>query len=339
MTYRNLAAFGLGLGAFFGGRAMVRRARQFDFRGKTALVTGGSRGLGLLIARELSRRGARVAVCARDACELDRARGKLAEDGLDLATRVCDVTQPDQVDDLIRSVRSELGQIDVLVNNAGKIGVGPQDVMTIDDYRSAMATNFWSALYATRGVLDDMRRRRTGRVVNVASIGGRVAVPHLLPYSASKFALVGWSGGLRAEVQRDGVYVSTIVPGLMRTGSPRNADFKGDHRAEYAWFSVMDALPLTSMCADRAARRIVRAAEFGEAEVTLSVQAKVAVKLAGLFPGATAQAMSWFNNALPDPGDAEPAAVHKGRESQSDWSPSRLTALSDRAARANNEMR
>jgi short-subunit dehydrogenase len=262
----------------------------------------------------------------------------LAAEGVDLHTSVCDVTRPDQVAEMIASVRRDLGQIDVLVNNAGIIGVGPAGVMTPADYENAMATNFWAALYATGEVIDDMRRRRSGRIVNVASIGGRIAVPHLLPYSASKFALVGWSSGLRAEVKQDNVFVSTIIPGLMRTGSPRNADFKGQHRAEYAWFSVMDSLPVTSMCARRAAERIVRACEYGEAEVTLSVQAKIAVKIAGLFPGATAEAMSWFNQMLPSEGGVG-TEVRKGKESQSEWAPSRLTALSDRAAVQNNEMR
>jgi NAD(P)-dependent dehydrogenase (short-subunit alcohol dehydrogenase family) len=333
-----MATLALGLGAFLGGRALVRRARRFDVSGRVVLVTGGSRGLGLLLARSFADRGAKVAVCARDAAELDRARGMFAADGLDLCTNVCDLTRPDQVADTVAAVRRDLGQVDVLVNNAGIIGVGPAGVMTLADYEAAMATNFWAALYATREVLDDMRRRKSGRIVNVASIGGRIAVPHLLPYSASKFALVGWSSGLRAEVKHDNVFVSTIIPGLMRTGSPRNADFKGRHRAEYAWFSVMDSLPLTSMCARRAAERIVRAAEYGEAEVTLSIQAKFAVKFAGLFPGATAEAMSWFNRMMPNEGGIG-TETRKGNQSQSEWSPSRLTALTERAARENNEMR
>jgi NAD(P)-dependent dehydrogenase (short-subunit alcohol dehydrogenase family) len=340
MTNRDqrwMTTLATGLGAFFVGRAVVRRMRRLDLNGKVVLISGGSRGLGLLMAREFADAGARVAVCARNAGELERARQMLGREGIDLWTKGCDVTQPDQVEELVGSVRKDLGHIDVLVNNAGIIEVGPMGAMTLEDYQSAMATNFWSALYLTREVLDPMRRRSEGRIVNITSIGGKVAAPHLLPYTASKFALVGWSSGLRAEVKNDGVYVTTIVPGLMRTGSPRNADFKGQHRQEYAWFTILDSLPLTSMSARRAARRIVRACINGEAEVVLSIQAKLATTFAALFPGTTAEMSSWVNRILPAEGGVG-TQIRKGRESQSDWAPSALTTLTEEAARENNEM-
>src|SRR5947208_13760729 len=132
-----------------------------------------------------------------------------------------------------------------------------------------------------------MRAHREGRIVNISSIGGRVSIPHLVPYSASKFALVGLSDGLRAELAKDNVIVTTVCPGLMRTGSPRNATFKGRHRAEYAWFAISDSLPVTSMDAGRAARQIVEACRYGEAEVVLSLQAKLAGKFHALFTGRT----------------------------------------------------
>src|SRR5204863_5194639 len=122
-------------------------------------------------------------------------------------------------------------------------------------------------LFTTLSVLPAMRRQGEGRIVNISSIGGKIAVPHLLPYDASKFALTGFSEGLRAELLKDGIYVTTVCPGLMRTGSPRNADFKGQHEAEYAWFSIGDSLPGMSMSAEAAAERIVTAFRQGEAEV------------------------------------------------------------------------
>ena len=332
----SLAA--VGIGTFLAGRAVVRRMRHFDLKDRVVLITGGSRGLGLLMAREFCDRGACVAICARDATELERAKRMLGEERRCLWTGTCDVTQRDQVAQLVGSVRRDLGHIDVLVNNAGVIGVGPASTMTLDDYERAMATNFWAALYTTREVLDPMLTRGEGRIVNITSIGGKIAVPHLLPYSASKFAAVGWSNGLRAEVKDRGVYVTTIVPGLMRTGSPRNADFKGRHREEFAWFSIMDALPLTSMSARRAASRIVRACVNGEAEVTLSIQAKLATTFAGLFPGTMAEINAMLNRALPDDGGSGAGMrAFKGRESQSEWAPSRWTALGDAAAIQNNE--
>ena len=130
-----------------------------------------------------------------------------------------------------------------------------------------MATNFWGMLYPTLALLPEMRARRSGRIVNITSIGGKLGIPHLLPYSASKFAAVGFSQGLRAELAGDGIKVVTVCPGLMRTGSPRNAIFRGQHRSEYAWFSISDALPGLSISAESAARRIVAACRRGDAEV------------------------------------------------------------------------
>ena len=237
---------------------------------------------------------------------------------------------------MVRQANAQLGPVDVLVNNAGTITVGPMEVMTLEDYELAMKTHFWAPLYATLAVLPQMRQRRAGRIVNISSIGGKVAAPHLLPYTASKFALTGLSDGMRLELLKDGIYVTTVCPGLMRTGSPRNALFKGRHRAEYAWFSIADSLPLTSMSADRAARRILRACRDGESEVVLSIQAKLAVKFHALFPGLTTDLNGLIAKLLPGPGGIGETAV-PGRDSTSEWSPSWMTGLTERAAEENNE--
>jgi NAD(P)-dependent dehydrogenase (short-subunit alcohol dehydrogenase family) len=243
-------------------RAIARRAGLMDLTGARVLITGGSRGLGLVLAREFSRHGARMAVCARDAEVLDRARAELEARGVPVLALPCDLTDRDQVSRMVSEIADRFGGIDVLVNNAGIIQVGPLDSMTLEDFEGAMAANFWSAVYTTLAVLPVMRRQGSGRIVNVASIGGKISVPHLLPYSASKFALVGFSEGLRAEMSREGIVVTTVCPGLMRTGSPRNVIFKGRHRAEYAWFAIADALPGLTMSAERAARKIVERVEL-----------------------------------------------------------------------------
>jgi len=331
-----LAAAGAGL--LLGARAGLKRGRDYDLRGKTVLITGGSRGLGLVLAREFAAEGARVAVCARDAQELERARADLQARGAEVFAYPCDVTDRAQVRETVELVTRHFGRIDVLVNNAGTIQVGPLEVMTLEDYEQAMAIHFWAPLYATLAVLPQMRARGEGRIVNVSSIGGRIAVPHLVPYSASKFALVGLSDGLRYELQKDGIAVTTVCPGLMRTGSPRNANFKGQHRAEYAWFSISDALPVTSIQAERAARQIVAAARRGQAELVITTQAVAAVKFRALFPEATADILALVNRLLPGPGGIGRKRA-KGKESESALSPSFLTALSDRAAERNNEVK
>jgi NAD(P)-dependent dehydrogenase (short-subunit alcohol dehydrogenase family) len=337
--FRNsfIAAAGAGIGLCLAARALVRSRRRFEFDGRTVFITGGSRGLGLLLAREFAAAGANLAICARDGAELARATMDLQDRGARVLALECDVTQQEDVDAAVREIVERYGALDVLVNNAGTISVGPMDVMTVEDYELAMRTHFWGPLYTTLAALPVMRGRGDGRIVNISSIGGKIAVPHLLPYSASKFALTGFSEGLRAELLREGIYVTTVCPGLMRTGSPRNAKFKGRHRAEYAWFAISDALPLTSMDAGSAARRIVEACRYGEAEVVLSVQAKLAVTFHDLFPGLTADINGLFNRMLPDAGPATPEAK-LGRQSKSKWAPSWLTVLNDRAARENNEI-
>jgi short-subunit dehydrogenase len=337
MTSRDktaLLAGAAGLGLFLVARAAARR-REYDLRGKTVLVTGGSRGLGLVMARELESQGARVAICARDPAELDRARDELVvRDGQVFAVS-CDLSDRAQAEALVRRVDGEFGPIDVLINNAGVIEVGPVETMNLADFEEAMRVNFWAALYTTLAALPILRRRR-GRIVNICSIGGKVSVPHLLPYCASKFALTGFSEGLHAELAKDGVLVTTVCPHLMRTGSPPNAYFKGQHRAEYTWFSLGDSLPLFSMSAEAAARRIITALRRGEAEVILTLQANVAARLTALFPSLASDLMGLVNRLLPGPGGIGTRRA-LGRESTSALSPSLLTALGDRASARNNE--
>jgi len=324
------------LGALAATRAAIRRWNEYDLGGKVVLITGGSRGLGLVMAREFGREGARLAICARDSEELLRARDDLERAGFTAFSTPCDLTDPAQIEAMVRSVRDRYGRIDVLVNNAGRIQVGPMETMTLEDYDEAMKVHFWAPLHATLAVLPEMRERKEGRIVNISSFGGKIGIPHLLPYSASKFALTGLSEGLRVELAKDGISVTTVCPGLMRTGSPPNASFKGQHRAEYAWFSINDALPFLSISAESAARRIVTACKRGEAEILLSLPAEIGVPFHALFPGLTSELLAWINTLLPGPGGIGTEKA-KGKESYSELSPSWLTALSDQAARRNNE--
>jgi short-subunit dehydrogenase len=209
--------------------------------------------------------------------------------------------------------------------------------MTIDDFRDSLNTHFWGPYFSTMAVLDEMRSRRQGRIVNISSIGGKISVPHLLPYSVGKFALTGFSEGLRSALLKDNIFVTTVCPGLMRTGSPRNASFKGNNEAEYAWFSISDAMPVMSMNAQRAARQILRACERGHAEIVLSMPAKAAVKFEALFPGIAADLLGIVNQLLPE-AQGRDSHVKTGKQSFSDLSPSWVTALNERAAQTNNQI-
>jgi short-subunit dehydrogenase len=236
------------------------------------------------------------------------------------------------------------GPVDVLINNAGTITVGPLELMTAEDYEEAMDLHFWAPLWTTLTVLPSMRERGMGRIVNISSIGGKVPVPHLAPYVASKFALTGWSETVRAEVAKDGIYVTTVCPGLMRTGSPRNVGVKGRYEQEYGWFVLGDSLPGASMSARRAARKIVDAAMHGDGEVILGVPAQAAARLYGVAPGFVAELVrlqnQWVLPRRPEKWDSgEGAAKQMGWESESGVTRSFLTTLTQKAAAENNEVR
>lgn len=314
------------------------RHQTITLRGRVALVTGGSRGLGLLLGRELADQGCRIVICARDEQELERARMELSGRGADVLAVPCDVADPQQIQHLVEAATAAFGSVDLVFNNAGIIQVGPLESTARDDFAHALAVNFWGTLNVILAVLPQMRARRSGRIVNITSIGGKVAVPHLLPYDCAKFAAVGLSEGLRSELARDGIEVTTIVPGLMRTGSPVNALFKGQAAREYTWFSIGDALPLISVSARRAARRIVRAARRGEAEVTISSAARVLRVSQGLFPGLVADALALGNRALPSADAAVAQEQVRGMQLATALSPSPITVLMNRAARTNNQL-
>ena len=318
-------------------KSTLGRLFEYDLKDKTVLITGGSRGLGLVMAREFARQGSRLVLCARDAEELRQAQTDVESLGAEVMSVPCDVTNREAVNEMISAVNNRFGAVDVLVNNAGVIQVGPLEVMTIEDFEHAMQSHFWGPLNTTMAVLPAMRQKKSGRIVNISSIGGKVSVPHLVPYSASKFALVGLSKGLRAELMKDGISVTTVCPGLMRTGSPRNAEFKGQHQYEYAWFSISDSMPLLSVSAENAARQIVRACKRGQAELIISVPAKVAALFDVLFPEMLSQMLGLANQLLPAPGGVG-AQNMKGRDSTSAWSPSWLTTLTEEAALRNNEV-
>jgi len=335
MRRRLITVTGVGLGLAMAAR--IRRGAPLALRGKTVFITGGSRGLGLVLAREFASRGARIAISARVDQELERAYAQLQQVTENVLPINADITVREEAESAVQQIRERYGPVDVLVNNAGTITVGPLETMTIDDFRDSINTHFWGPYFTTMAVLPEMRKRRSGSIVNISSIGGKISVPHLVPYSVGKFALSGFSEGLRAELSKDSIYVTTVCPGLMRTGSPRNALFKGKNQAEYAWFSISDALPVLSISATRAARFIVNACINRKAEVVLSVPAKLAVLVHGLAPGTITDLLGFVNRLLPGPGGIGNDAK-TGSQSTSRVSPSWVTALNEQAAQRNNQI-
>jgi short-subunit dehydrogenase len=316
--------------------AKKQKQKKFSFRDRVVLITGGSRGLGLVLARQLAAKGARLALIARDEEELERAKHQL-ESETEILTVRCDVRNREEVNEAVTRTVTQFGRIDALINNAGIIQVGPFEEMTIEDFEDTMAVHFFGPLYFTLAALPHFRANGGGRIVNIASVGGKIAVPHLLPYAASKFALVGLSDGLRAELRRQNIFVTTVCPGLMRTGSPRNAMFKGRHKKEYTWFSISDSLPLLSVNVERAARKIIETCRRGQSRLVIGAHTKAAVMLNEIFPGAATTISSIANRLLPK-ADSGTSEIKMGYESESFWSRSWLTKLTKKAARKNNQL-
>lgn len=317
-------------------KLLYRKVLGYDYSHKVVLITGGSRGLGFVLAKRLLREQAKVIICARDQAELQRASQLLCREGSDLFTVVCDIRNQDEVQSMVRSIQSTVGPIDVVINNAGIIQTGPLESMKVDDFENAMQTHFYGPLYTIEAVLPSMIKRRCGRIVNIASIGGRISIPHLVPYCASKHALVGLTLGIRSELTKHGISVSAICPGLMRTGSPRNAQFKGQHRKEYVWFKTSDSLPLLSTGAERAARQILEVAGVGRAFYVVGLPHKIADKFHALAPGLFNSLLGYVNRLLPEYAGIKQEQL-AGSESKSPWSESWINSLTDRAAIENNE--
>jgi len=315
MRRTNWAAWLAGTTAFAAAAAgLARRRRRADLRGQVALVFGGSRGLGLALARELGAAGCRLVIAARDEGELAEARRDLEAGGAEVLAQRCDVGNPPELESVVAAARGRFGAIDILVNVAGLIHVGPAESMTLDNFRDALAVNFWAPLRAMDAVVAEMRARRRGRIVNITSIGGVLAVPHLLPYACAKAAAVALSDGLGAELRKDGVVVTTVIPGLMRTGSFPFAFFKGDATRELAWFRWLSTAPVSAMSVQRAARRIVAAVARGDGQLVLTLSAKVGRLATALMPGVVRRLFVLANRLLSSGARDRDKRERRGRE-------------------------
>ncbi len=334
---KTLQTLAVTAGVLLSAELLLRTWRRFPVRGKVALITGSSRGLGLALAEQFARAGARVVLTARDPSELERARQILLDRGAaveaDLLVLPCDVRDNEDVQALVREVERQWSRVDVLVNNAGIISVGAVESQPLSVFEDSIRTNYMSLVHTTLAVLPGMLGRGDGAIVNITSIGGKVAIPHLLPYSGSKFAAVGFSEGLHAEVRSKGVRVTTVTPGLLRTGSPRHAFITGAREEEFHWFNLSDSTPGLSRGAYEAAGRILRATETGETELSITPQAALMARFAQLAPAFTASILSLVNRGLPagGPDQREPRLgvsadgkdltflTGAGREAEQDW--------------------
>jgi NAD(P)-dependent dehydrogenase (short-subunit alcohol dehydrogenase family) len=299
-----------GIGAIAAARTVMPRPPKRHL-GRVVLISGGSRGLGLALAHRYGRSGATLILVSRDSDELTQARDtllrhKAVQHPDHILLLPADLTNAEQAAALVDYSVGFFGHIDILINNAGLIEVGPVEDQPIEAYQRAMATNFFASLYTTNAALPHLLQRNPiygqASIVNIASIGGKFAMPHMLPYVASKFALVGYSQGLHAELRHKGIRVTTVCPGLMRTKGEAHANFTGQTQKEERWFKLSARTPILAASANRAANKIYNAVVAGRAEITITPQAWLAARIAGLAPETSQYIASLVNEfVLPAP--------------------------------------
>ena len=317
----------------------LRGRERVDFRGRVVVISGGSRGLGLNIAREFAKENVKIALLARDEDELATAQTHLEGLGAEVLTVVADVTDPHDCITAIKRVIERFGSVDVLVNNAGIIQVGPFEHMLDSDFKAAIDIHIWAPLRLTRAALPYLKRSGQGRIVNITSVGGQIAMPHMAPYATSKFGMVGLSDALRSELAKDKIKVTTVCPGPIRTGSHVAAKFKGQQEKEYRIFKTMASLPGGAVSAMGIARAIVDAARHGDPQLTYPLPVFWAGILYRAFPNTAGLVLGWANGFMPDPtpGDAGNRTI-AGAAMEADVATSKITEPADRAAAMHNEL-
>ena len=328
----TIASLVLAAGAL--GLAVTSRYRsRYNFENKVVVVTGGSRGLGLVLARELASRGASLGLMARDAIELARARRTIDSDSL-VQLLPADVTDAAQVERAFSTMIRRFGRIDVVINNAGQILSAPFDDTTTEDFKALLDVHFWGTLNVSRAALPHLARHGDGRIINICSIGARVPVPHLSAYCASKYAQAGLSAVMAQELRAKGIRVTTVLPGLMRTGSHLQAWFKGERPTEFALFSLIGGAPGTSMSAERAARLILAAAARGQSDAVIPFTYRQIAKLAAIAPNITNASLAAVNAAMPGPGTQFAA---QGKHMELPALVKSVASMNERAADKNNQ--
>jgi NAD(P)-dependent dehydrogenase (short-subunit alcohol dehydrogenase family) len=299
--------------------------------GKVALVCGGSRGLGRAVARELVRRGASVAICARDPEPLEATRVWLEQSGGRVLAESCDLRNGRATQELVDRVTRELGPIDIVVANASTLLVAPVETLTQAKFDEVMLDVHGTATRAALAALPGMQARRSGTFVFITSMGARLGVPHLAPYSAAKFATAGFAEALAAETAKDGVHVLSVFPGLMRTGSWVHASFRGVPARELGWFGAAAVTPLLSIDTDSAAKRIVRAVVTRKRRLVFTPAARLALAVHDFLPGLWAFAISLAGRLLPRaPRNDEPLEQRLGAELLAEPSSWALRAIGTR---------
>ena len=244
-----------------------------DFKNKTVLITGASSGIGKQTAIEFAKLGANIILVARRKKKLDELAHELEKFNVTILVCQCDVSDKTQVKEMSKTILEKFDSIDVLVNNAGFAIYGSVKDLSIDEIESQMETNYFGMMYCIKNFLPSMLDKKSGHIVNVASVAASFGLPGIASYCASKFAMLGFSEGLKHELHGTGVGITVVSPIMVRT------DFF-DHPS----FEKMPKYSPTSLSSRTVAKAILKAANSPRLEIIVPSVVRSAVWLKHTFP-------------------------------------------------------
>ena len=244
-----------------------------DFKNKVVLITGASSGIGKQTAIEFAKLGSNIILVARRKNKLEQVENELKQFNVNTLVCACDVSKKDQVEELSKSVLQKFNSIDILVNNAGFAIYGSVYDLSINDIESQMETNYFGMIYCTKNFLPLMLEKKSGHIVNVASVAASFGLPGIASYCASKFAMLGFSEGLKHELSGTGVGITVVSPIMVKT------DFF-DHPS----FEKMPKYSPTSLNSKTVAKAIIKASNSSRLEIITPSIVRIAVWLKHTFP-------------------------------------------------------
>lgn len=244
-----------------------------NFKDKVVLITGGSSGIGRASAIQFAKKGASLILVARDKTKLDTVSNDLKKFNVSILTFECDVSNKLQVENMAKTILNKYGSVDILVNNAGFAIYGSVSKTSIEEIESQMATNYFGMVYCVKNFLPFMLKKKSGHIVNVASVAGSFGLPGIASYCASKFAMLGFSEGLKHELKGSGVGITVVSPIMVRTNF-------FDHPS----FEKMPKYSPTSLSPETVAKAVLRASNSSRLEIIVPSFVRGAVWMKETFP-------------------------------------------------------
>jgi len=244
-----------------------------DFKNKVVLITGASSGIGRASAILFAKNGASIILVARGKEKLEQVAKDLKKFNVSSLVCECDISDKFQVKKMSKTVLEKYESVDILVNNAGFAIYGPVSNLTIEEIESQMATNYFGMIYCIKNFLPSMIKKKSGHIVNVASVAGSFGLPGIASYCSTKFAMLGFSEGLKHELKEMGIGVTVVSPIMVRTNF-------FDHQS----FEKMPRYSPTSLSAETVAKAILKAANSPRLEIIVPSVVRIAVWIKSTFP-------------------------------------------------------